>query len=120
MKIFFNNAGRLRSGWRVLIFAGLFVAVLFALSTLLRFAYALLINLAPSLTPNSYFENVIYRFLFTAAALLAGYICTRGLEGLPWRALGLPLHRNWLRQLLIGSMIGVGSLALAALIATAG
>jgi uncharacterized protein len=55
-----------------------------------------------------------------SAALIAGYVCTRFLEGLPWRALGLTLHKRWTWDLVVGSAIGIGSLALAALIAIVG
>jgi membrane protease YdiL (CAAX protease family) len=47
-------------------------------------------------------------------------VCTRWLEGLPWRALGLWLHAGWFRDLLVGSVIGIVSLALATAIATVG
>jgi CAAX protease family protein len=118
--IFFNNAGRLRSGWRVLIFAVLFVAVFWILSNGVRVVYALIFNFAPALSPHPFIQNLIYRGIFTASALGAGYVCLRWLEGLPWRAFGLSLHRHWFRHLLIGSLIGVGSLALASGIAMVG
>jgi len=53
-------------------------------------------------------------------ALTAGFICTRWLEGLPWRALGLWFHAGWLRDLIVGSLIGIFALALATAVATAG
>jgi membrane protease YdiL (CAAX protease family) len=53
-----------------------------------------------------------------AAALGAGYLCARLLEGLPWRSLGMTLHERWLRDLVIGSAIGFAALALAVGIAT--
>src|SRR6185436_15174344 len=37
-----------------------------------------------------------------------------------WRALGLSLHSGWLRDFGFGSIIGIGSLALATAIATVG
>jgi membrane protease YdiL (CAAX protease family) len=118
MAIFFNSAGRLRSGWRVLIFIALFAAILFLLSSLVRAVYALLLNSAPALNTQPLVEDLIYRLLFGGTALLAGFICTRWLEGLPWRALGLSFHPRWLRDLLLGSVIGIAALALAIIIAT--
>jgi membrane protease YdiL (CAAX protease family) len=52
-----------------------------------------------------------YRISLVATALVAGYLCARFLEGLPWRSLGLTLHRGWFRDLVIGSAIGFAALA---------
>lgn len=120
MSFFFNDAGRLRSGWRLLIFIALFIGSLFLFGTVIRVVYAVLFNVAPSLVPRPIIEDLIYRVLFLSATLLAGFICTRWLEGLPWRALGLCRHPRWLRDFLLGSLIGFAALALATLIATAG
>src|SRR5882672_5799850 len=117
---FINPAGRLRSGWRVLIFVLLFVILLILMGFAVRLASPLFARLTPSLVVAHYLENFVARVVLLVAALLAGYICTGWLEGLPWRALGLWLHAGWLRDLLVGSLIGVLSLALATAIATAG
>ena len=117
--IFVNSAGRLRSGWRVLIFIAVFVALLFLLSTLVRVGYAVGLQLAPNRSPGRFTEDLIFRLMLFVAALLAGYICNRWLEGLPWRAFGLTRHAGWWRDLLVGSLIGFVSLALAAAIAAA-
>ena len=117
--IFINSAGRLRSGWRVLIFIAVFVALLFLLSTLVRVGYAVGLQIAPNRSPGRFTEDLIFRLLLFVAALLAGYICNRWLEGLPWRAFGLTRHARWWRDFLVGSLIGVGSLALATAIAAA-
>ncbi|HAF15919.1 MAG TPA: hypothetical protein DCK93_02020 [Blastocatellia bacterium] len=119
-KIFINPSGRLRSGWRLLIFVGLLFLFLFLLTTAVRVGYAVAARLLPGHSVGPYFENVIYRLILLGAALIAGFICTRWLEGLPWRALGLWLHVGWLRDLFVGSLIGIASLALATGIATAG
>lgn len=118
--VFINPIGRLRSGWRVLIFALIFVILLLLMGVAVPLGSQLAIQLAPSRGVAHYLENFIFRLVFLMAALLAGYICTRWLEGLPWRALGLWPHSKWLRDLLIGSVIGVASLVMAAGIATAG
>jgi membrane protease YdiL (CAAX protease family) len=117
--IFINSAGRLRNGWRVLIFIVVFVALLFLLSTLVRVGYAVGLQIAPNRSPGRFTEDLIFRLMLFAAALLAGYICNRWLEGLPWRAFGLTRHARWWRDFLVGSLIGVVSLALATAIAAA-
>jgi membrane protease YdiL (CAAX protease family) len=119
-QVFINPVGRLRSGWRVLIFALIFLILLILMGMLAKKGSELAIQLTPSRGLAHYLEKLIIRLVLLLAALLAGYVCTRWLEGLPWRALGLSLHAGWLRDLLVGSLIGIASLALATAIATAG
>ncbi len=118
--IFINYAGRLRSGWRLLIFVLIYVALLFGITSGGRIIYLLLLHFTPGLAPSAYLENIIFRAMLLAPALLAGYLSARWLEGLPWRALGLTFHRGWFRDLLLGSFMGLASQALATAIATAG
>ena len=118
-KVFVNSAGRLRSGWRLLVFIFVYVCLLFLLGAAARLVYAVAFY-APGGSRGAYVQNIIFRLILLVAALGAGYICTRWLEGLPWRALGLWLHAGWMRDLFVGSLIGIASLALATAIATAG
>ncbi|MCU1264846.1 MAG: protease, amino terminal family [Acidobacteria bacterium] len=115
---FLNKAGRLRSGWRLGLYALAFAASMFLFGSLVRVAFVISERL--HLTIGSFLENIVYRLVLLAAALLAGWVCNRWLEGLPWRALGLAFHAGWIRDLLIGSIIGATSLAIAALAAFAG
>jgi hypothetical protein len=119
-KLFINDAGRLRSGWRLGVFVLVYIAILFLVGMALRVAYALMIQIVPGLSLGSYLESILFRLTLLISALLAGFLCTRWLEGLPWRALGITLHSGWLRDLLAGSAIGIASLTLATVIATAG
>lgn len=119
-KIFINDFGRLRSGWRVLIFSFAFLALLILIITVLRFFYLVLLALGPQSPPSRFVLEMIYRVSLASAALGAGYLCARWLEKLPWRSLGLILHQGWFRDFVVGSVIGFVSLALAVGIATAG
>ncbi|HEY2972135.1 MAG TPA: type II CAAX endopeptidase family protein [Pyrinomonadaceae bacterium] len=119
-QLFINPVGRLRSGWRVLIFTLVFLILSILMGIAVGIGSKLMIQLAPDRAVAHYLENFILRSVLLLATLLAGYICTRWLEGLPWRALGLWLHAGWLRDFFIGSLIGIASLALATAIATAG
>jgi len=119
-QLFFNDAGRLRSGWRFGIFVGVFFILAFGATQIVRTIYALVQNFGPALQPGERVADLISRFLLLFLALAAGYICARLLEGLPWRSLGLTLHSHWLRDLIVGSAIGLVSLALATAIAFAG
>jgi membrane protease YdiL (CAAX protease family) len=119
-KVFFNSMGRLRSGWRLLIFVLLFLVLLILLTAGIRLSYALAVRAFPGRGLGPFIENLTYRLMLLVAALGAGFICTRWLEGLPWRALGLSFHVSWWRDFIVGSLIGIASLALATAIATAG
>ncbi len=115
---FLNSAGRLRSGWRLGLFVLAFAASMMIFGSLVR--VLTVIGIRFHFTFGSSLENLIFRLVFLISALLAGWICNRWLEGLPWRALGLGLHQGWYKDLLLGSIIGSLSLALAALVAFAG
>ena len=119
-QLFLNEHGRLRTGLRLVIFLFVFVALLIAFETAVRVGYAVILRLAPNIWPNIYAQDVIFRGMLLATALIASFICTRLLDGLPWRAVGLWFHKSWFRDFVIGSLIGVSSLALATLIATLG
>jgi membrane protease YdiL (CAAX protease family) len=113
---FLNDAGRLRSGWRV----GIFVVVYAVLLRLLGIAGSGIYLITASLwRENARLEDFLFRLVLLSAGMLAGWICLHWLEGLPWRALGLTLHERWFRDLLVGSLVGAASLVIAALIALA-
>lgn len=108
----FNRAGRLRSGWRFLFFAALFVCVLI----LLQLA---LVNLTAAFTdPRTLpygWRYLSQSLSMLAAATVVGWLCNRLLEGLPPRALGWTLRGGgWLRDLGLGTLLGALSLALGA------
>lgn len=119
-KIFINDFDRLRSGWRVLVFACAFTATVLLLLSVLRVVYLAYLALAPVTPLSRFVPDMIYRISLLSAALGAGYLCVRFLEGLPWRSLGLILHEGWFRDLLIGSVMGFVALAFAVGIATVG
>lgn len=119
-QLFLNSFGRLRSGWRLLIFLFVYVALLIVFGLVSRVVYAVALRISPAAEPGLFLQDVVYRGMLLAAALIAGFICTRLLEGLPLRALGVWFHSRWFRDFLFGSVIGLLSLALATLIATIG
>jgi uncharacterized protein len=105
---------------RLLIFAVVFVCAVVLIITGTRIVYALTLQLMPGWSLGTAYQDLVFRLSFLAAALVAGLICTRWVEGLPGRAIGLSLHHGWLRHFLIGSIVGIVSLGLASAIATAG
>jgi membrane protease YdiL (CAAX protease family) len=110
LKIFVNDFGRLRSGWRTLMFLLAFLAVFFLIATVLRAGYVVVAEFGP-FPRLGFLPDLIFRVTMLTSALGGGYICARWLEGLPWRSLGLTLHKSWLRDLLVGFAIGFAGLA---------
>lgn len=119
-KIFINDHGRLRSGWRLLIFVLAFIASYLVIVTAFGAMYLLALAIIPEPRFSSSIFRVIDRLSLLAAALLVGYLCARFLEDLPWKSLGLTLHKGWFRDLVFGFAIGFVSLAVAVGIALAG
>ncbi|HET6980143.1 MAG TPA: type II CAAX endopeptidase family protein [Pyrinomonadaceae bacterium] len=119
-KIFLNDVGRLRSGWRLLIFVVMFVIVSFLIATVLRAGFVVIRSFAPPLPHPEFITEVIFRIGLLGAALGAGFLCVKFLEGLPWRSLGLTFHTGWFRDLAIGFAIGFASLVIAVAIAFKG
>jgi membrane protease YdiL (CAAX protease family) len=103
-ELFFDQQGRLRSGWRAVIF---FIAY-----TLLAFAFVGLVVLvvAPQLglaeTANGPLAVAMPFAISATLALLVGWACTRLFEKLPYRSLGAGLTRGWLTHLVIGLVLG--------------
>jgi membrane protease YdiL (CAAX protease family) len=89
------------------------------LDTFVRIIFVATRTFIPSDAYASYFANISYRFTLLAVGLGAGFFCARWLENLPWRSLGLTLHHRWLRDLIVGTAIGIAAMAFAVAIATA-
>jgi membrane protease YdiL (CAAX protease family) len=116
--LFLNRAGRLRSGWRLGIFA-LLLYFSFQLSIMLV-GTVLSILLGPagaSAFFNSRWGFVAQGFVLLVPATLLGWACGKMLEDLPPRALGWAFTRGWLKDLTVGSLVGAASLLLATAIA---
>ncbi|HEV2762896.1 MAG TPA: type II CAAX endopeptidase family protein, partial [Pyrinomonadaceae bacterium] len=115
-KIYFNDKGRLRSGWRLLIFAALF----FFVASFVQFAVFLAAGGRDGAV--QFFETVygdaLNRVLLLAVVTGVGWLCGYVLESLPPRALGWSTHRGWLRDFAFGSLVGIGTLLLAVLAGT--
>jgi membrane protease YdiL (CAAX protease family) len=120
-EIFFNAAGRLRSVWRLLVFAFTCYCVLTALF------YATSVGLRLVLPRETYrsifvegnFGFITQSVLIFIPAALIGWACSLAFEALPWRALGWALHRGWMSDTLKGLLVGAASIGVAAAIGTA-
>jgi membrane protease YdiL (CAAX protease family) len=123
LDIFLNRHDRLRSGWRFAIFVALYFATASAIAVTV-YAIALRLHVDSGPQPGVQFPgwlNYLLSFLIQfVPALLLGWGCGRLFEDLPLSAQGWTTHRGWLRNFLLGSLIGAAALALAALIGTIG
>ena len=113
--LFFNRAGRLRSGWRFTIFVFAFIVAFMAALLVLRFGLAFVL---PAERYEHFFESnwgfIAQGVMLLSCATLVGWLCGLVLEDMPWRALGWAAHRGWARDLLIGSLFGAASIVVAA------
>jgi len=120
MNFFFNDFGRLRSGWRLLIFALPFWFLTIVLAVAVRLLHQLVVGSGIQIPHGPYVFELIFRAGLLVLALGFGYLCARKLEGLPWRSLGLTLHEGWLRDLAIGFGLGFAAIVVAVAIASKG
>src|SRR5688500_635301 len=102
-----NRAGRLRSGWRLAIFVVTFTII----ATMLEVGMFILLpfgfGFEAKQALEGYGEQVAQHLILFIAAAVAGWACGAIIEELPFRALGWAIHQGWLRDFLLGSIIGV-------------
>jgi uncharacterized protein len=118
---FYNDAGRLRSVWRLAVFGAAYLAAATAAFMLAEFAARLLL-------PREVYERffvgtfgfIIQSVLLFVPAALIGWGCALVLEELPWRSLGWALHKGWLRDTLFGLLVGGAAICVAALVGVGG
>jgi len=113
-ELFFNEYGRLRSGWR---FAFFIILFLFLTTLLTIGVYGILTLISGSLDQNGLFTTVIGSIIPLIAAITVGWFCGKFLENLPFRALGAWFTKFWFKDLILGFLIGAVSIGFAALIA---
>lgn len=119
-ELFLNEWGRIRSGWRVLLFSALNYTLTIALYLTLAAGYALFFRGMAGEDVPKFLEGfggwIIQSTIILTAATLGGFACARWLEGLPARSFGWAGHRGWFSDWLKGTLMGSLSLVLAALI----
>ncbi len=110
-EIFFNNKGRLRSGWRVLFFIITLMFIASILSELSLYVLRFLpewLDISGGLIARI-FESSLGLFL----AIFLGWLCGRLFEDLPFRALGAWFTKFWFKDFVLGCLIGIASITLA-------
>jgi membrane protease YdiL (CAAX protease family) len=118
LTIFFNPLGRLRSGWRLVIFLLGFIVLSMVWGSVLRTLYEFISH--RRIPHPELFLEIAFKGGLLVIALGFGYVCAYFLEELPWRSLGATFHKGWFRDLLLGSAVGFGALVVGVVIATAG
>lgn len=113
-EFFFNQFGRLRSGWRFVLFLLLFAF----LGTLFGYiAEVFFKTLAVDYSAGSVLYLLGNGLVSFVVALFVGWLCGKYLENLPFRALGCWFTKNWFKDLSLGLILGALTLAFAVLIA---
>src|SRR5215203_662423 len=114
--IFFNEFGRLRSGWR---FAVFMLLLIFCGAVLSGLASSVFAALAIDFSQGTLLSIVVNSSISLFLSLFLGWLVGKLLEDLPFRALGAWFTKNWLKDLVWGLIFGVFSLGLACTIAAA-
>ena len=117
--LFTDEAGHLRSGWRLAIFAVAFLICTQLSQALLFLGLGVTLRRGAPELANSNWAFVAGHGSILISALLVGWACGALFEELPFRALGCSPHRGWLKNFGLGSLLGAATLFLAALLATA-
>jgi membrane protease YdiL (CAAX protease family) len=121
--IFINDEKELRSGWRVLLFflaftlAIIFIrgiaATLAKLIPTLRFLTSEPLTDDPAASRFRLLSLLIVQIETLAAAVIASFVCARWLERRTLSSVGFKLHRGWLKDFALGSLLGAAALAFA-------
>ncbi len=111
---FFNEFGRLRSGWRFGVYAASFFV---AAIVLMLLGAVILAAFGVDIRTENPATFTLQQVVTIAAAMFFGWLYGKIFEDLPFRALGCALTKNWLRDLSFGLILGAVSLTIAALIA---
>src|SRR6266849_2661388 len=115
---FLDRKRQLRSGWRLAIFAVAFIISVQLTHVVLLWILSAFLRRSIYDVASSNWSIVAGHGSILLSALVLGWACGALLEELPFRALGCAPHRGWLRNLGLGSVLGAGTLFLAALLAT--
>src|SRR5215210_7229503 len=95
-EIFLNRVGRLRSGWRLGIFAVLLILGIKLSVTLAVTSFSLIFGASSESILHGNWGFIVQGFILLVPATLIGWACGKFLEDLPPRALGWGFHRGWL------------------------
>ena len=110
-KIFFNEEGLLRSGWRAAIFMFAFICLALVVGSIAVGAITLLGIDAP-IGGTTFL--VINACISLVLSLVVGWLAGKLLEHLPLKALGASFTPGWFKHFALGSVVGGATFGLAA------
>src|SRR6266481_5532700 len=113
---FTNEAGHLRSGWRLAIFAVAFLICTQLSQALFFVTLSVALHRSALEIANSNWAFVAGHGSILISATLVAWACGALFEELPFRALGCSPHHGWLKNFGLGSLLGAATLFLAALL----
>ncbi len=112
--VFFNDFGKLRSGWRATVYLFAFILSAYILGMVGQTLLTILQVESGAGTSAFFISNAL---IVLGPAILIGWLCARYLENLPFCSLGASFTNGWLRHLLIGIILGAATLGFAVFIA---
>jgi CAAX protease family protein len=115
---FLDKRGHLRSGWRLAIFAVAFLICVQVTQIILFVVLSVALHRAQGELINGYWGIAAGHGSILFSAFVVGWACGGLLEEVPFSALGCSPHRGWIKNFVIGSLLGTASLLLAAAFAT--
>lgn len=115
-EVFYNQAGRIRSGWRFLFFV---IVFFFALSLISPLVYLVLKSSSIDAESESLLSRLFNSSIGLVLAILVGWLCGKMFEDLSFRALGTWFTKFWLKDFGFGLLIGGLSVGIAVLVAMA-
>lgn len=114
---FLDEQHHLRSGWRLAIFAIAFLICAQVSQVVFALGLAALLRTSVAEVGHSNWAFLAGHGSILFSGLVVGWGCGALLEELPFRALGFSAHRGWLKNFGLGSVLGVATLVIAALLA---
>lgn len=109
--LFFNEFGRLRSGWRFVFFI---VALVLSSAVVGGTVAQILISLPIGFSRNSLLGFIAQHSILLTLAIFLGWLGGKIFEDLPFRALGAWFTKNWWKDFAFGILIGALSIGFAA------
>lgn len=113
---FLDEDQQLRSGWRLAIFAVAFLICAQLSQVIFSLGLAALLRTSVTEMGQSNWAFIAGHGSILFSGLVVGWGCGALLEELPFRALGASPHRGWLKNFGLGSLLGVVTLVVAALL----
>lgn len=112
--VFIDDHGRIRSGWRALLFLLVFlvisgIGIVSALAVIAQFPFGE--------GAGGFLPLIIPFSISSVASILLGWLFGKWLDGVPFNALGCSFSEGWIRNLIVGCVIGSVAFASAVIIA---